>query len=130
MKLNKMIANELGKIIDVKNVSSRNVRGAALSNQFILTFEHGSLFKSYDTFVAAIIDKAPCDKILYLNPNTRVNSVNGGTTNVYSSTTNRACIDFCGLNTAERRKAIKDGKYNYADNGMSYSKVIEINLNK
>ena len=130
MKLNKNIAKKLGNLIDVENVPSRNVRGATLPNQFILTFENGSVFKSYDTFVAAIVDSTPYDKTLYLNPNTRVKSIDGGRTNVYSATTNRACIDFCGLKTADRRKAIKDGKFNYTSNGLSYSKVVEIDLNK
>lgn len=124
MKLNKKIGKKLGNFIDVKNVPSRNVRGTTLSNQFILTFENGSVFKSYDTFVAAIVFNSPYDKELYLNPNVRVDSIDGGRTNVFSATTNRACIDFCGLNTAERRKAIKDGHY------FAFSKVVEIDLNK
>ena len=130
MKLNKEIGKKLGKFIDVKNAPSRNVRGTTLSNQFILTFENGSVFKSYNTFVAAIVFNSPYDKELYLNPNVRVNSIDGGRINVFSATTNRACIDFCGLNTADRRKAIKKGKFNYAKNGSSYSKVVEIDLNK
>ena len=50
MKLNKNVAKKLGNLIDIENVPSRNVRGATLPNQFILTFEHGFVFKSYDTF--------------------------------------------------------------------------------
>lgn len=130
MNLNKTIAVKLGDLVDVKNAPSRNVNGATLANQFIFTFEHGSVFKSYDTFVAAIVFNSPYDKELYLNPNVRVDSIDGGRTNVFSATTNRACIDFCGLNTAERREAIKMGKFIYGKNGVSYSKVIEINLNK
>lgn len=124
MRINKTIEKKLGKLIDVKNAPSRNVRGTTLSNQFILTFENGSVFKSYNTFVAAIIFNSPYDKELYLNPDVRVDSIDGGRTNVFSATTNRACIDFCGLNTADRRKAIKDGHY------FGYSKVAEIDLNK
>lgn len=130
MKLNKTITKKLGNLIDVENVPSRNVIGKTLANQFILTFEHGSVFKSYDTFVAAIVSISPYVKELYLNPDVMVDSIDGRRTNVFSATTNRACIDFCGLNTADRREAIKKGKFNYAKNGSSYSKVVEINLNK
>lgn len=112
-KLNAKIAKRLGKILSVKNMESENVVGRNISNQFIINFKNGTLFQSYETFIAAKINNADGTVDLILDPY-----------HTYSVTTSRWTRNFCNLDREERKNAIKRG---YCGR---YAKVIEMNLNK
>ena len=67
--------------------------------QQIVTYEHGEAFFSYDTLIAAYVGGK-----LYLT-----------WYHDYSATTNRYCIAFCGLGTADRRKGLERGEITYIE---------------
>lgn len=111
--LNVKIAKRLGRILSVENMESENVFGRNICNQFILKFKNGTLFQSYNTFIAAKINNADGTTDLILDPH-----------HTYSVTTSKWTRNFCNLDSKERKNAIKRG---YCGR---YAKVIETNLNK
>lgn len=88
----KNLYKELGNFVSAKNALSRNGAGTA-PNQFLIEFENGLLFQSYDSIVAGVTRKGKfvTDK------------------HDYSQTTNRFVGWFLGMTLDERRKAIKNG---------------------
>lgn len=99
------VMKKLGIFKDVENMTSSN--GNDVPNQFILYFENGQVFKSYQTIIAVEV----CNE-LYLDPK-----------HDYSNTTSKYCKQFCGMDKKEREKAILEG-YSY-----HYSIVKQIELN-
>ena len=85
----------LGSFVSVKNMPSRNGYGTA-PNQFLLTFENGTVFQSYDSVIGV---KIRGDRTLYLTGY-----------HDYSNTTSGYCGRWCGHNCAERRKMLEDGR--------------------
>ena len=85
----KELKQKLGVFVDVENAPSKNGQNEA-PNQFIMTFENGTVLKSYDAYVAAIIDGQT-----YI-----------GTEHDYSATTNRFVGQFLGMKLADRLKAL------------------------
>lgn len=88
----KELFKDFGNFVSVKNAPSRNGYNVA-PNQFIIEFENGLLFQSYDSIVAGVSNKGKfvTDK------------------HDYSATTNRFVRWYLGMTLDERRKAIKNG---------------------
>lgn len=88
------IMSALGSFVSVRNTESRNGYGTA-PNQFLLKFENGTVFQSYDSLIGVRIYG---DSKLYLTNN-----------HDCSNTTSGYCGRWCGRKCAERRKMLKDG---------------------
>lgn len=86
------VMRRLGNFVSVRNARSTNYND--VPNQFIITFENGEVFQSYDTFIGANIRGK-----LYLTDDHN-----------YSRTTSRYCGRWCGLDCAERRAGIAKGE--------------------
>lgn len=82
----------LGNFVSVENLPSRNGCGKA-PNQFLVKYENGNIFQSYDSVIGAKINGT-----LYLNNK-----------HDYSNTTCGYCKRWTGLTAQERRKGLKDG---------------------
>ena len=88
------LRKKLGGFKSVKNAPSRNGENTA-PNQFIITFEHGRVFQSYSSLVAAKIDGQ-----LYL-----------GEDHDYSNTTCRFVKDWTNTTAQQRRDGLAKGLY-------------------
>lgn len=88
----------LGKFVKVENAPSRNGYGKA-PNQFIIRYENGTIFQSYETLIGAKINGH-----LYLT-----------NSHDYSNTTSGHCGRWCGFNTKERRKGLTDGTITFIE---------------
>ena len=82
----------LGNLVHVENLPSRMGNGV-VRNQFELLYDNGSIFQSYTTFIGAKVGGE-----LYLS-----------SYHDYSKTTSLYCGRWCGKNTAERWKGLKNG---------------------
>lgn len=85
----------LGGFVSVENAPSRNGYGSA-PNQFIITFENGTVFQSYNSLIGV---KVRGDETLYLT-----------SFHDYSNTTSGYCGRWCGYKCADRRKMLEDGR--------------------
>ena len=92
------LMHELGAFVRVENAPSRNGYGKA-PNQFIIRYEHGTIFQSYETLIGARINGH-----LYLT-----------SAHDYSNTTSGHCGRWCGYNTKERRERLADGRITYIE---------------
>lgn len=90
MKAKKYKVPSLGKFEKVRQLAA---------NQFEITFEKGRIFQSYNSI---IVVQSKWD--LYYGQDWD-----------YSRTTNKYRIEFCGLNTADSRKLIEEGKIKMLD---------------
>ena len=90
------LMHELGKFLRVENAPSRNGCGKA-PNQFIVRYENGTVFQSYQTIIGAKINGH-----LYLTGS-----------HDCSNTTSGYCGRWCGLCVKERRKGLADGTITY-----------------
>lgn len=89
------IKEKLGKFVKVNPINSPYSKsGDAVRNQVEVVFEHGTAFQSYDTFIGAKINGK-----LYLTEN-----------HSCSTTTSKWCGVWCGYDSKERKKGLKDGK--------------------
>lgn len=87
------LSKKLGTFVRVENGVARCGYGEA-PNQFILTFEGGEVFQSYNAFIGAKVDGN-----LYLSKN-----------HGYSRTTSRHCKAWCGLTKQERERGLRNGQ--------------------
>ena len=92
----KQLFEMLGAFKSVRNCPSRNGESQA-PNQFELFFENGRVFQSYSSLVAARVNGR-----WYFTEN-----------HDYSVTTSGHCGRWCGYNTKERRKGLKDGQFTF-----------------
>lgn len=90
--------NELGATKSSQTMRTRSGRGFSPQQQ-IVTYTNGCAFFSYNTLIAA-----------YLRGKLHLTWYHD-----YSNTTNRYCIEFCGLNTADRRKGLNSGEIVYIE---------------
>ena len=90
----KAINNILINKISVKNM--RSARGTTVANQFIITTEHGVMFRSYESNIAFIPND---EKTIYLGADWN-----------YSTTTAKYRNQFLGLDKKEIEARIKDGR--------------------
>ena len=86
------VMRKLGNFVTVRNARSTNCNN--VPNQFILTFENGEVFQSYESLIGAKIGRQ-----LYLTAD-----------HEYSNTTSRYCCLWCGLSCAERRAGTAKGE--------------------
>lgn len=89
----KTLKNKLGRFIRVCPVISDR-SGEAVRNQYVLEFEHGYAFQSYDTLIGIDVG---C-KYYFSDMHD------------YSTTTSKYCGYWCGMNCKERRAALQSGK--------------------
>lgn len=83
------------KLNNVLNVSAIiNSNGRAVANQFVITTEEGTYFKSYGTLIAGFVNGGLVMDEDYWD---------------YSRTTSRHRNNFTGLDTKETKSKIKDG---------------------
>ena len=87
------VLKKLGKFINVRNCKSSNYND--VPNQYIIDFENGTIFKSYDSIIAIIT---------------------GGKTYIghnwdYSNTTGKYRNIFLGEEKKETQKKIESGEY-------------------
>jgi hypothetical protein len=85
----KSLQRELGKFVSVRNMMGQS---GNVPNQFIITYENGEIFQSYDSIIAV-----KCNG-LYLSDK-----------HDYSATTNKYCIQFTNYNTKERHQGLENG---------------------
>lgn len=88
------VSKKLGTFISVENAPSRNGCGDA-PNQFLLTFENGTVFQSYSTRIGAMIGGE-----LYID--SRYHD--------YSNTTSGYVGRWCGYSCSQRRKLLASGE--------------------
>lgn len=93
-----LLISMLGSTKGSYTMKTRSGRGYS-PNQQVVTFENGEIFYSYGTMIAAYMGGR-----LFLS-----------WYHDYSATTNRYCIEFCGLNTADRRKGLETGQITYIE---------------
>jgi len=93
-----VLFNLLGTTRSAKTMKTPSGKGYSPDQQ-IVRYEYGDAFYSYDTLIAAYVRGR-----LYLT-----------SFHDYSNTTNRYCIEFCGLNTAERRRGLESGEIVYIE---------------
>ena len=93
-----LLMSKLGNTKGSYTMRTRSGRGYS-PNQQVVTFENGEIFYSYGSLVAAYIGGR-----LFLS-----------WYHDYSATTNRYCIAFCGLGTADRRKGLETGQIIYIE---------------
>lgn len=93
-----LLFSMLGATKRSATMRTRSGRGYSPQQQ-IVTYEHGEAFFSYDTLIAAYVSGK-----LYLT-----------WYHDYSATTNRYCIEFCGLSTKERRQGLESGEIVYIE---------------
>ena len=95
----------LGKFINVTSMLSVKGSGRPVANQFVLTYENGQVFKSYNTLIAVRRN----DGAVFLQ---EPNKTHKGHDGHYSSTTQTYCNKFLGgINVATMRKKIAAGDY-------------------
>lgn len=90
----KALTKKLGTFIKVENAPARCGYGKA-PNQFILHYEHGTVFQSYESLIGAKIGND-----LYLTDH-----------HDFSNTTSGHTSRWCGHYTAERRKGLANGDF-------------------
>lgn len=88
------LTNRLGNFIKVENAPSRNGRDKAV-NQFILRYENGSIFQSYDAICGVKIGA----EYFFTDYHD------------YSNTTTGHVGRWCGYKTKERRDGLENGKF-------------------
>lgn len=86
--------SKLGDFKKVQNCQSASSY-RDVPNQFILYFENGEVFQSYSSMIAARLYGS---RVWYFTDY-----------HDYSVTTAKYCNQFCGWNTPERRRMLKDG---------------------
>lgn len=86
----------LGKFISVKNATARCGCGEA-PNQFILTYENGEAFQSYDSLIGVKMNGV----YYFTNEHT------------HSRTTERFCYNWCGHTKKDRLKGLDNGKFTF-----------------
>ena len=107
MELSKdYLMEQLGAFNDVENMRTNG--GGDAPNQFKLYFQHGVLFKSYDSIIAIRYDSTIKDENLK-------NKTVIGCDYDYSRTTGRYRNQFLNEGVAETRAKIKDGTYIYCE---------------
>lgn len=85
--------NELGATMRSYTMPTRSGKGYSPQQQ-VVVYANGQAFFSYNTLIAVYLRGQ-----LYLT-----------WYHDYSVTTNRYCIEFCGLSTSERRKGLERGE--------------------
>ena len=85
----KSLQRELGKFVSVSNMEGRSGK---VPNQFIIKYENGTIFQSYESIIAV-----KC-KGLYLTDK-----------HDYSVTTSKYCLQFTNYTTKERKKGLEEG---------------------
>lgn len=108
MKLN-TLKNRLKGFPKVKNMDSSSYNGGTVPNQFIIEFDNGAIFQSYDSIIAVEITtkvrgEEGFEKKIYLTEDWD-----------YSKTTNKYRNQFLGENLAETREKIKNKEYQIVD---------------
>lgn len=111
--LNKLIGKMLGQFKNVENMESYKTRGSYVPNQYLISFENGTVFKSYNTIIAA---KVRHNGLFYLFLDPKHD--------MYSYTTNNYTNQFTGMNVKERRNAIEKSAYS------CYDRINVVNLNE
>ena len=88
------IKKKLGKFVKVCPIISER-SGEAVRNQYEIIFEHGNVFQSYNSLIGIrtggklyLTDQHDC-----------------------SVTTSKWCKEWCGRNTEERRRGLKEERY-------------------
>lgn len=95
--INKSVQDMLGNFVRVEQMRGHN---GPVRNQFIIRFERGVIFQSYQTVIAAVIG---FDKFLDVDAWD------------YSVTTGKYRNIFLGENKAQTEKRIKNGYYKMID---------------
>ena len=85
------LRRKLGKFITVENMKTN--KGTIVPNQFLLTFENGKMFKSYDSVIGIKIDGW-----YYFSDK-----------HAFSRTTNRFSTIFCGVDKRTRESRLESG---------------------
>jgi len=94
------LSAKLGTLRKITNGPSRNGYGKA-PNQFIIYYENGEVFQSYETIVG-----------VYIRSEGRYYF---GCEHDCSNTTSGHVGRWCGYNAKERRKGLADGTFGYID---------------
>ena len=89
-----LLLRQLGAIQNVRNLQSPR-SGREVPNQYDLECEHGIIFKSYKSIIAARMNG-----FLYLTDR-----------HDYSKTTIKYCNEWTGYNTRERREGLESGRF-------------------
>ena len=85
----KSLQRELGKFVSVSNMDGQSGK---VPNQFIIKYENGTIFQSYESIIAVkcnglyLTDKHDC-----------------------SVTTSKYCLQFTNYTTKERKKGLEEG---------------------
>ncbi len=85
----KSLQRELGKFVSVSNMEGKSGK---VPNQFIIKYENGTIFQSYESIIAV-----KC-KGLYLTDK-----------HDYSVTTSKYCLQFTNYNKKERNQGLEEG---------------------
>lgn len=85
---------KLGKFVRVENTDSRNGCGKA-PNQFVLTYEKGEVFQSYETLIGVRFN----GQYYFSNYHSCSNTTSSHTTR------------WCGYDAKERRKGLENGEF-------------------
>ena len=93
-----LLFNKLGQTKSSYTMHTRSGKGYSPEQQ-VVRYENGSVFYSYGTLIAAYVGGRLCLSWYH----------------DYSNTTNRYCIAFCGLATADRRKGLERGEIIYIE---------------
>ena len=93
-----LLFNKLGATKSSYTMRTRSGKGYSPEQQ-VVRYENGSVFYSYGTLIAAYVGGRLCLSWYH----------------DYSSTTNRYCIEFCGLTTKERRQGLESGEIVYIE---------------
>ena len=85
----KSLQRELGKFVSVSNMAGQS---GNVPNQFIIKYENGTIFQSYESIIAV-----KCNG-LYLTDK-----------HDYSATTNKYCLQFTNYTKKERNQGLENG---------------------
>ena len=104
MKLN-TLKKRLKGFAKIENMESPSYNGGTVANQFIIKFDNGCVFQSYDSIIAVEIEEKVrgeqgYKKKVYLTKDWD-----------YSKTTGKYRNQFLGENIAETREKIKNKEY-------------------
>lgn len=93
----------------IENMESPSYNGGTVANQFLIQFDNGTVFQSYDSIIAIEITekirgKGTYEKKTYLTKEWD-----------YSRTTGKYRNQFLGENIAETREKIKNKEYQIVD---------------